>query len=165
MDATRLVVVTAAALGAARTETEVVREAWQAGALARAVGGVLAATGPPAQRAGARGLQETGDTGAPPCLRPRADRLTSVADPPRALDALDTLLGEAVHALIPLAAAAAESGTYADCMETIEALSNCRDAVGILRALWAEATEEAARENRSTAGAVIRDAARDDENQ
>ncbi|MFJ4415558.1 DUF6099 family protein [Streptomyces sp. NPDC088925] len=145
MDATRLAVVTAAALGAARTETEVVREAWQAQALARAVGGVLAATGSPAQRAEARRLHGTGDTGAPPCVRPRASRLTSVADPPRALDALEALLEEAAHALISLAATAAESGTYADCMETIEALGNSRDAVGVLRGLWEEPAEEAAR--------------------
>ncbi|MEU6443760.1 DUF6099 family protein [Streptomyces sp. NPDC047046] len=145
MDATRLAVVTAAALGAARTETEVVREAWQAQALARAVGGILAATGPHTQSAEARRLHETGDTGAPPCVRPRASRLTSVADPPRALDALDSLLAEAAHALIPLAATAAESGTYTDCMETIEALGNSRDAVRVLRGLWAGSPEVAVR--------------------
>ncbi|NEA42360.1 DUF6099 family protein [Streptomyces sp. SID11385] len=147
MDATRLAVVTAAALGAARTEAEVVREAWQAQALARAVGGILATAGPHAHSAEARRLHETADTGAPPCVRPRASRLTSVADPPRALDALDALLAEAAQALIPLAATAAESGTYTDCMETIEALVNCREAVDALRGLWAGPAEEAVRGN------------------
>ncbi|WP_431037516.1 DUF6099 family protein [Streptomyces sp. P6-2-1] len=147
MDATRLAVVTAAALGAARTEREVVREAWQAQALARAVGGVLAATGPQDRRTEARRLHETGGTGAPPCARPRASRLTSVADPPRALEALDALLEESGHALIPLAATAAESGTYADCMEAMEVLGNCRDAVRALRGLWREPRGSAVRGN------------------
>ncbi|EFG64502.1 DUF6099 family protein [Streptomyces sp. SPB074] len=146
MDATRLAVVTAAALGVAHTEAEVVGEAWQAQALARAVGGVLAVTGPEAQRGAARGLHRTGDSGAPPRVLPRASRLTSVADPPRALDALDALLEEAAHALIPLAATALEGGTYTDCMEAIETLGNCRDAVRLLRGRWTSLTDDAAPE-------------------
>lgn len=96
----------------------VMAEAWQAQALARAVGGQLARSGPAELRTEARGLSETCALGSAVLDHPlvpagsvRASQLTEVDHVPRALAALALLLGEAGIALVGWPAARRRRGS------------------------------------------------------
>ncbi|MFE0271486.1 DUF6099 family protein [Streptomyces sp. NPDC058992] len=136
MDAERLVAIGRRALAECRTALDVVAEAWQAQALAQAVGSRLAVNGPQELRGEARGLSEAGGRAGmladPAVLRsggPRAARLTEVADPGRSLDALGILLGEVGIALVGVACATDEEGLYWQCIEAIDAADESSDHV------------------------------------
>ncbi|GEB52370.1 MULTISPECIES: DUF6099 family protein [Streptomyces] len=143
MDAVRLITATRQALAACADVPDIVAEAWQAQALAEAVGSHLAVNGPPAVRAEALGLSEVGGraTGARhhPAARSgglRAARLCSVKDPRRTLDELGALLAEAGVALVGVAVSAEDETLYWQCMEAIDAADESGDRVAaILRAL------------------------------
>ncbi|AWK11760.1 hypothetical protein DDQ41_25775 [Streptomyces spongiicola] len=124
------------ALAECRVAFDVVAEAWQAQALAQAVGGLLAVSGPQELRGEARGLSEAsgraGILADPAALRsggPRAAQLTEVANPWRALDALGTLLGEVGIALVGVACDTDEEGLYWQCIEAIDAADESSDHV------------------------------------
>ncbi|MDI9888121.1 DUF6099 family protein [Streptomyces sp. HNM0645] len=136
MDAERLVAIGRRALAECRTALDVVEEAWQAQALAQAIGGRLAVSGPQELRGEARGLSEAGGRAGmladPAVLRsggPRAARLSEVADPGGSLDALGTLLGEVGIALVGVACATDEEGLYWQCIEAIDAADESSDHV------------------------------------
>lgn len=141
MEAERLITSGRHALAEARTALDIVVEAWQAQALAQAIGSHLAFTGPLELRSEARGLSETGGRGGTdhPALRsggPRAAQLTGVTDAHRALTALGTLLGEVGIALVGVACATDEEGLYWQCIEAIDAADEAGDRVrGMLRRL------------------------------
>ncbi|MEI5007682.1 DUF6099 family protein [Streptomyces sp. PmtA] len=136
MDAERLVAIGRRALAECRAALDVVAEAWQAQALAQAIGSQLAVSGPQELRGEARGLSEAGGRAGmladPAVLRaggPRAAQLTEVADPGRSLDALGTLLGEVGIALVGVACATDEEGLYWQCIEAIDAADESSDHV------------------------------------
>lgn len=139
MDAVRLVAETERALAAARDETRIMAECWQAQILACAVGGRLALTGPPALREEALGLAEAGGRESVlPAVGAtaggvRAARLTAVADPAVALAILERLLESASAALVAVATSAQEDGAYWQCMEAIDAADDARDRVRRIR--------------------------------
>ncbi|MEU8520535.1 DUF6099 family protein [Streptomyces sp. NBC_01216] len=142
MDAERLVATGRHALAESRTALDIVAEAWQAQALAQAIGSHLALRGPLELRSEARALSETGGgrgvleypvlgTGGP-----RAAQLTEVADARAALTALGELLGEVGIALVGVACATDEEGLYWQCIEAIDAADESNDRVrGMLRRL------------------------------
>ncbi|MFJ3818528.1 DUF6099 family protein [Streptomyces sp. NPDC090056] len=137
MEAERLIALGRHALAESGTAQDVVAEAWQAQALAQAMGSRLALCGPQELRGEARGLGETGEY---PAVwgagGPRAARLTEVADPHRALTALGELLGEVGIALVGVACATDEEGLYWQCIEAIDATDESGDRVrGMLRRL------------------------------
>ncbi|MFH8366613.1 DUF6099 family protein [Streptomyces sp. NPDC018031] len=146
MDAMRLIGASRHALAQAGTEEEIVVEAWQAHALAEAIGGHLALHGPPEARVEACGLCEAagrargalqyravqlrGAGGG--CIR--AAQLTEVRDLRRALPALAELLGDAGIALVGVASGTEEEALYWSCVESMDAADESRDRVqGILR--------------------------------
>jgi hypothetical protein len=136
MDAERLVAIGRRALAECRAALDVVAEAWQAQALAQAIGSQLAVNGPQELRGEARGLSEAGGRAGmladPAVLRsggPRAVQLTAVTDPGRSLDALGTLLGEVGMALVGVACATDEEGLYWQCIEAIDAADESSDHV------------------------------------
>ncbi|MFC8172039.1 DUF6099 family protein [Streptomyces sp. NPDC057242] len=137
MEAERLIALGRHALAESGTAQDIVAEAWQAQALAQAMGSRLALCGPQELRGEARGLGETGEY---PAVwgagGPRAARLTEVADPHRALTALGELLGEVGIALVGVACATDEEGLYWQCIEAIDATDESGDRVrGMLRRL------------------------------
>ncbi|WP_309055927.1 DUF6099 family protein, partial [Streptomyces sp.] len=99
MDAERLIAAGRQALAASGTAQDIVAEAWQAQALAQAIGSHLALVGPMELRGEARGLSETGEYPAWGAAGPRAAQLTEVIDPQPALTALGDLLEEVGIAL------------------------------------------------------------------
>ncbi len=110
-------------------------EAWQAQALARAVGGRLASCGPAEVRTEARELGETSGpaTAVPdhpvvPAGEVRARLLTEVADVRVALTSLARLLGEVGIALVGIACDT-EDGLYWQCIEAIDAVDESVDRV------------------------------------
>ncbi|WP_338673528.1 DUF6099 family protein [Streptomyces sp. SCSIO 30461] len=136
MEAERLIAAGRLALAHCRDAAEVVAEAWQAEALAQAIGSQLALCGPKELRGEARALGEGGGRGgSPPDVRllhtagPRAAQLTAVSDPPRALTLLSTLLGEVGIALVGVACATDEEGLYWQCIEAIDATDESGDRV------------------------------------
>ncbi len=140
MEAERLVQAGLRALAESGTAHDIVAEAWQARALAEAIGSHLALCGPRELRGEARGLSEAGEgeeeyptwgtTG------PRAARLTEVGDPRSALTALGELLGEVGIALVGVASVTDDEGLYWQCMEAIDAADEAGDRVrGMLRRL------------------------------
>ncbi|KAF4409128.1 MULTISPECIES: DUF6099 family protein [Streptomyces] len=142
MDAARLIEDTRHGLARAGCPREIVAEAWQAQALAVAVGSHLLLYGPQELRAEARGLTEAGGRtwGAPDPMRrfmgARAARLSDVSEPRRALIALGMLLGEVGIALVAVASAAEVEGFYWQCIEVIDAVDESGDRVrGLLRQL------------------------------
>lgn len=148
MDAMRLIGASRHALAQAGTEEEIVVEAWQAHALAEAIGGHLALHGPPEARTEARGLYEAGGRARGAlhhrALRhrdmragcTRAAQLTEVRDMRRVLPALAELLGDAGIALVGVASGTEDEALYWSCVESIDAADECRDRVrGILRHL------------------------------
>ncbi|WP_329291033.1 DUF6099 family protein [Streptomyces sp. NBC_01455] len=136
MEAVRLIVVSRRALAGSGDMDEVVAEAWQAQALAQAVGSRLAVSGPPELRGEALGLTELAGRGcgvldaAPRDIADlRAARLTELGDAREALLCLGGLLAEVGIALVGVACAADEQGTYWQCMEAIDAADESRDRV------------------------------------
>ncbi|WEH36390.1 DUF6099 family protein [Streptomyces sp. AM 4-1-1] len=144
MEAERLVGVSRRALADCRGALETLTEAWQAQALAQAIGGRLALCGPPELRGEAFGLDETGGRGGGgsldhPVVGPggaRAAQLSEVADPRATLTALGELLGEVGTALVAVACATDEEGYYWQSIEAIDAADESMDRVhGMLRRL------------------------------
>ncbi|GGT19020.1 DUF6099 family protein [Streptomyces purpureus] len=142
MEAERLIAVGRHALAQSRDALDIVAEAWQAQALAQAVGSHLALGGPQELRGEARGLSEIGGARGPldhPALRTgglRAAQLTGVGDARIALTALSALLGEVGIALVGVACATDEEGLYWQCIEAIDAADESNDRVrGMLRRL------------------------------
>ncbi|GAA3933456.1 DUF6099 family protein [Streptomyces gulbargensis] len=144
VDAERLIAAGRQALAASGTAQDIVAEAWQAQALAQAIGSHLALCGPMELRGEARGLSETGEYPAWGAAGPRAAQLTEVIDPQPTLVALGELLEEVGMALVGVACATDEEGLYWQCIEAIDAADEAGDRVrGMLRRLdvreWARA--------------------------
>ncbi|MEV0094545.1 DUF6099 family protein [Streptomyces sp. NPDC050738] len=143
MDAVRLIGVCRHALAQSRAELDTVAEAWQAQALATAIGGRLALCGPPELRTEARGLVESGGRGCAaldPVVLPigaiRAAQLTEVAQVRTALTGLGILLGEVGIALVGVGCATDVDGLYWQCIEAVDAADESGDRVrGMLRRL------------------------------
>lgn len=142
MEAERLIATGRNALARSREALDIVAEAWQAQALAQAVGHHLALAGPLELRGEARGLSEIGGGRGMvdhPALRTgglRAAQLTEVGDTRVALTALSALLGEVGIALVGVACVTDEEGLYWQCIEAIDAADESNDRVrGMLRRL------------------------------
>ena len=145
MEALRLIAATRQALSQSSAASDVVAEAWQAQALAKAVGTRLAHGGPPELRAEAQALQEAAarptrgaeDIQQPPVPGgPRAVALTLVEDPQCALRDLGELLGEVGAALVAVAVTADDEALYWQCIEAIDTADESGDrVVGMLRRL------------------------------
>jgi hypothetical protein len=144
VDAVRLIKATRHALAECTSVPDIVAEVWQAQALAEAIGGHLAASGPQLVRADALGLSEAGSRAcgsmsAAAALRaggPRAARLSEIQDPRSALADLGELLGETGVVLVGIAVSAEEEGLYWQCIEAIDAVDESGDRItGILRRL------------------------------
>lgn len=143
MEALRLIEATRTALAQCVTPHGVAAEAWQAQALAEAVGGHLALGGPHAVRAEARGLCESGARACRALHAPgrcagtiRAARLTTMHDVRGALTELAALLAEVGTALFGAAVAAREEALYWQCVEAIDAADESGDrAAALLRRL------------------------------
>ncbi|MEV8451586.1 DUF6099 family protein [Streptomyces sp. NPDC052095] len=143
MEAERLVAVSRRALAQSRGTPDIIAEAWQAQALAQAIGSRLAADGPKDLRGEALGLSEiggrSGGTLEHPAARAgvaRAAQLSALADPRAVLTELCTLLGEVGMALVGVACETDDQGLYWQCMEAIDAADESMDRVhGMLRRL------------------------------
>ncbi|GAA0576919.1 DUF6099 family protein [Streptomyces crystallinus] len=143
MDAVRLIGMSRLALAESTAPLEIVAEAWQAQALAQAIGSHLAATGPPELRGEARGLSETGSRGCGALDHPglriggvRATQLSAVTDARQTLTGLSGLLGDVGMALVGVACGTDEEGLYWQCIEAIDAADESSDRVrGMLRRL------------------------------
>ncbi|TJZ49671.1 hypothetical protein FCH28_25710 [Streptomyces piniterrae] len=143
MDAVRIIAANRRGLAQADTAYAVVVEAWQAQALAEAIGGHLAIFGPYEVRARARGLGEAGgrSSGGLLCPAPaagglRAAQLSEVRDVKAALTGLCQLLQEVCEALVSVVSTAEEEGMYWTCVEAIDMADEARDRVaGILEKL------------------------------
>ncbi|MFI0985717.1 DUF6099 family protein [Streptomyces exfoliatus] len=136
MEAERLIALGRHALAESGTAQGIVAEAWQAQALAQAIGNHLALCGPQELRGEARGLSEIGEYQAWGSDGPRAAQLSEVADPQGSLTALGELLGEVGIALVGVAVATDEEGLYWQCIEAIDAADESSDRVrGMLRRL------------------------------
>ncbi|MGW3494516.1 DUF6099 family protein [Streptomyces sp. NPDC001020] len=158
MDAVRLIMASRVALAGDCDGPRVMTEAWQAYALAQAIGSRLAVSGPPQLRGEALGLTELAGRGCgvldTPCIDVadlRAAQLTDLGDARMALLDLGALLMELGMALVAVASAADDEGTYWQCMEAIDAADESRDRVReMLRRLAAKDGET--RERNRTAG-------------
>ncbi|BCL27043.1 DUF6099 family protein [Streptomyces aurantiacus] len=136
MDAVRLIGASRCALLKSGDPSETMTEAWQAHALAQAIGSRLAVSGPPELRGEALGLTELAGRGCGVLGAPafdigslRAAQLTGLGDARRALLDLGGLLGEVGIALVGVACAAPDEATYWQCMEAIDAADESRDRV------------------------------------
>ncbi|MED7823148.1 DUF6099 family protein [Streptomyces chiangmaiensis] len=136
MEAVRLIVTSRRALAGSEVGPKIMTEAWQAYALAQAIGSRLAVSGPPELRGEALGLTELAGRGCGVLDTPsidvadlRAAQLTDLGDARRALLDLGTLLVELGMALVAVASAADDEGTYWQCMEAIDAADESRDRV------------------------------------
>jgi hypothetical protein len=136
MDAVRLIVASRRALAGSEDGPRIMTEAWQAYALAQAIGSRLAVSGPPELRGEALGLTELAGRGCGVLDTPpidvadlRAAQLTDLGDARKALFDLGTLLTELGMALVAVASAAEDEGTYWQCMEAIDAADESRDRV------------------------------------
>ncbi|MFF4252730.1 DUF6099 family protein [Streptomyces sp. NPDC001663] len=136
MDAVRLIVTSRRALAGSGDAPETMTEVWQAQALAQAIGSRLAVSGPPELRGEALGLTELAGRGCGVLDTPRlatedlrAAQLTDLGDARQALLGLGGLLGEVGIALVGLACAVDDEGTYWQCMEAIDAADESRDRV------------------------------------
>ncbi|MDQ0955967.1 hypothetical protein QFZ24_009976 [Streptomyces phaeochromogenes] len=144
--AVRLIATSRHALATSTEAPTVMAEAWQAQALAQAIGNRLALSGPPELRAQALGLSELAGQGCTvlgtPPLEPgalRADQLAELDDPRETLYNLGYLLGEVGIGLVGVASAAGDEGTYWRCMEALDAADESRDRVlEMLRLLAAQ---------------------------
>jgi hypothetical protein len=149
MDAVRLIVTSRRALVGSGDVPGVMKEVWQAQALAQAVGSRLAVFGPPELRGEALGLTELAGRGCgvldTPQLAPgelRAAQLTELGDARQALLCLAGLLGEVGIALVGAACAAGEEAAYWQCMEAIDAADESRDRVMEMLRKLADREEE-----------------------
>ncbi|RFU87602.1 hypothetical protein DY218_06365 [Streptomyces triticagri] len=136
MDAVRLIRECRSALASCQEVPAIMSEAWQAQALAQAIGGRLAVGGPPELRGDALGLSEVSGRGCGTLdVRPpgggaiRAARLDEVADIREALTGLGSLLGEVGIALVGVACSADADQYYWQCIESIDAADESRDRV------------------------------------
>ncbi|GAA3847064.1 DUF6099 family protein [Streptomyces lannensis] len=136
MEAVRLIVTSRRALAGSGDGARIMTEAWQAYALAQAIGSRLAVSGPPELRGEALGLTELAGRGCGVLDTPsidvadlRAAQLTDLGDARGALLDLATLLVELGMALVAVASAADDEGTYWQCMEAIDAADESRDRV------------------------------------
>ncbi|MFD4665435.1 DUF6099 family protein [Streptomyces halstedii] len=153
MEAVRLIEAGRRALAVTGGAPDVMAEAWQVQALARAVGGRLARCGPAELRTEARQLGEIGGLGtvvaldgpAVPVGAVRASLLTEVTDVHRALTALGDLLGEVGIALVGVACDT-EDGLYWQCIEAIDAVDESLDRVHAMLRRLAEPPPEYAHE-------------------
>ncbi|MGW1840477.1 DUF6099 family protein [Streptomyces sp. BBFR2] len=143
MDAVRIIAAGRRGLAEASTVREVVVEAWQAQALAEAVGSHLAIFGPYEVRSRARGLGDAGGRFSGGLLCPvatagglRAAQLTEVKDVRAALTGLRGLLREVCEVLVGIVCAADEEGMYWTCVEVMDSADESRDRIaGILEKL------------------------------
>ncbi|KUO12398.1 DUF6099 family protein [Streptomyces sp. DSM 15324] len=150
MDAVRLILTSRRALAGSAGRAEILTEVWQAQALAQAIGSRLAVSGPPELRGEALGLTELAGRGCGVLEAPDLDhadllaaRLTALEDARASLLDLGALLGEVGIALVALASAADDQGTYWQCMEAIDAADESRDRVlEMLRKLAAREERE-----------------------
>ncbi|MFD6415528.1 DUF6099 family protein [Streptomyces sp. NPDC060194] len=130
MDAVRLIGASRRALAQCSEAADVMAEACRAQALAQAVGGYLAATGPPALRGEAESLAEVSSRGiGPPDAPGHAARLTTVGDLRTTLLALSALLGEVATALVGVVCDADDHGLYWRCVESMDAADESADRV------------------------------------
>ncbi|MEU0672983.1 DUF6099 family protein [Streptomyces sp. NPDC006172] len=136
MDAVRLILMSRRALSGGDDGSSTLEEVWQAQALAQAIGSRLAVSGPPELRGEALGLTELAGRGCgvldAPDLDPgdlRAAQLTELDDAREVLLGLGVLLADVGIALVGLASAAVDEGTYWQCMEAIDAADESRDRV------------------------------------
>ncbi|MEU5979188.1 DUF6099 family protein [Streptomyces sp. NPDC047315] len=136
MEAERLIDMSRLALARTRVVSEVVIEAWQAQLLAQAIGGQLAASGPPELSRDALGLGEIEGPGAGSAEhsgvlrgRTRAAGLTGIEDPRETLLALGALLVDVGVALISVACATEEDGLYWHCIRAMDAADESADRV------------------------------------
>ncbi|MGP4007764.1 DUF6099 family protein [Streptomyces sp. 4N124] len=136
MDAVRLIVTSRRALAGSGEAPQTMAEAWQAQALAQAIGSRLAVSGPPELRGEALGLTELAGRGCGVLDRPdvpdtdlRAAQLSELGDARQALMYLGGLLGEVGIALVGIASSADDEATYWQCMEAIDAADESRDRV------------------------------------
>jgi Family of unknown function (DUF6099) len=136
MDAVRLVRATRQGLREAWAVPDLIAEAWQAQALAEAVGSHLALHGPPELRtpgfrvceAGGRACGMSG----PPSARAgpvRAALLTRVREPAVTLRELRELLTELGAALASVACTTEEESVYWQCIEAADAADESKDRV------------------------------------
>jgi hypothetical protein len=146
MEAVCLIEATRHALAKSGAASEIVTEALQAQAIAEAVGGHLAVSGPPVVRQEALSLCEAGGRALASlhragCPGPngegiRAAQLSIIVDPRCVLLELAALLGETGTALFGAAVEAEEEGMYWQCVEAIDAADDSADQVtAILRML------------------------------
>ncbi|KQX80473.1 MULTISPECIES: DUF6099 family protein [Streptomyces] len=164
MEAERLIEAGRQALASSRGAPAVMAEAWQAQALARAVGGQLLRCGPAELRTEARGLGDIGGPGAAVLYHPlvpagsvRASQLSEVAVVPQALEALGRLLGDVGIALVGVACDTEEEQLYWQCIEAIDAVDESVDRVhGMLRRLAEQERERALEQERDGPYGVIR---------
>lgn len=128
--------------------------------LAQAIGSRFAVSGPPELRGEALGLTELAGRGCGVLGAPvldvgalRAAQLTELGDAREALLCLGGLLGEVGIALVGIACAADDHGTYWQCMEAIDAADESRDRVlEMLRRLAVRDRMVLERERDSAAG-------------
>ncbi|MFI9626350.1 DUF6099 family protein [Streptomyces sp. NPDC052042] len=169
MEAERLVGVSRRALAQSRGTPDIITEAWQAQALAQAIGSRLAVEGPKELRGEARGLSEIGGRSGGPLDHPaaraqvaRAVQLSELVEPRATLTSLGALLGEVGMALVGVACETDEQALYWQCMEAIDAADESMDRVhGMLRCLDEQERErrrspEGGRERDGPFGAVGR---------
>ncbi|WP_327352713.1 DUF6099 family protein [Streptomyces sp. NBC_01304] len=136
MDALRLIRASRGALARSHDPPDILAEAWQAQALAQAIGSRLAVSGPPELRGEALGLTEVSGRGCAALDAPdlgvngiRAAQLTSIEDARIVLLLLGGLLGEVGIALVGVACSAGEQADYWQCIEAIDAADESRDRV------------------------------------
>ncbi|MFJ6750209.1 MULTISPECIES: DUF6099 family protein [unclassified Streptomyces] len=145
MDAVRIIAANRRGLAQASTVQDVIVEAWQAQALAEAIGSHLAIFGPYEVRSRARRLGDAGGrfSGGLLCQAPttgglRAAQLSDVQDAKGALTALCRLLREVCEALVNVVCSTDEDGMYWTCVEAMDTADESRDHVaGILEKLEA----------------------------
>ncbi|WP_329455089.1 DUF6099 family protein [Streptomyces sp. NBC_01497] len=144
MDAVRIAEAGRDALAVSGSTAEVVAEAWQAHALAQAIGDRLATGLPRPACSAARQLAEAGERGRGPADHPalraaggiRAAALSGPMDACAALTVLGTLLEEIGAALVLLATVADDAWVYWQCMEAIDAAADSGErAAELLRLL------------------------------
>ncbi|UKY53245.1 DUF6099 family protein [Streptomyces inhibens] len=143
MDAVRIIAASRRSLTEAATLQDVIVEAWQAQALAEAIGSHLAIFGPYEVRSRARGLGDAGGRFSGGLLCPasatgglRAAQLSEVRDVRAALHGLCRLLQEVCEALVGVVLLADEEAMYWNCVEAMDTVDEARDRVsGILEKL------------------------------
>ncbi|MFE0191182.1 DUF6099 family protein [Streptomyces sp. NPDC058989] len=143
MDAVRIIAAGRRGLAEATTVQDVIVEAWQAQALAEAIGSHLAIFGPYEVRSRAQSLGDAGGRFSGGLLCPasvtgglRAAQLTEVRDVRAALTSLSRLLREVCEALVGVVLLADEEGAYWTCVEAMDTVDEARDRVaGILEKL------------------------------